>query len=57
MYRELRGDDRKNSVLRVPLNSFMVPSYDQKTKNMFTSIEVTSNPMNTQKDRKGGETY
>ena len=30
--REVVGDDRHNSVLIAPLNSLMLPSYDQATK-------------------------
>ena len=40
-YREVGGDDRNNSVLTAPLNSFMVPSYDQqKRKSSRVSIKV-----------------
>ena len=40
-YREVGDAHWNNSVLIAPLNSFMVPSYDQKPKN-FTSIKFTS---------------
>ena len=36
-YRELGADDRKNSVLVAPLNSFMVPSYDPNQKSSRVS--------------------